>query len=145
MASELEVLFSPRCCVAAILAHGPGLEDDPSTSLWPGDALHKIAAAIGGGTPPLSNRVIPTPLIERSGANPNGILNPDLIIWWYVHVHGIERAQLLLANQAPWLRPLNRGPAAVLAIGTAVPANCFRITKSDHFTELKAKMKRMCI
>ncbi|KAF8650876.1 hypothetical protein HU200_063786 [Digitaria exilis] len=47
------------------------------------------------------------------------------------------------------------GPAAVLAIGTAVPANCvpqdqftdwyFRITKSDHLTELKAKMKRMCI
>nr|CAB3491678.1 unnamed protein product [Digitaria exilis] len=46
------------------------------------------------------------------------------------------------------------GPAAVLAIGTAVPSNCvlqdeftdwyFRITKSDHLTELKAKMKRMC-
>ena len=46
------------------------------------------------------------------------------------------------------------GPAAVLAIGTAVPANCvrqdeftdwyFRVTKSDHLTELKAKMKRMC-
>ena len=46
------------------------------------------------------------------------------------------------------------GPAAMLAIGTAVPANCvrqdeftdwyFRVTKSDHLTELKAKMKRMC-
>ncbi|RLM57971.1 bisdemethoxycurcumin synthase-like [Panicum miliaceum] len=45
------------------------------------------------------------------------------------------------------------GPAAVLAIGTAVPANCvrqddftdwyFRVTKSDRLTELKAKMKRM--
>ncbi|TKW01020.1 hypothetical protein SEVIR_8G149800v4 [Setaria viridis] len=46
------------------------------------------------------------------------------------------------------------GPAAVLAIGTAVPANCvrqdeftdwyFRITKSDHLAKLKAKMKKMC-
>ncbi|CAN6363063.1 unnamed protein product [Urochloa humidicola] len=46
------------------------------------------------------------------------------------------------------------GPAAVLAMGTAVPANCvrqdefadwyFRVTKSDHLTDLKAKMKRMC-
>ncbi|RLM70001.1 bisdemethoxycurcumin synthase-like [Panicum miliaceum] len=46
------------------------------------------------------------------------------------------------------------GPAAVLAIGTAVPVNCvrqdeftdwyFRVTRSDHLTELKAKMKRMC-
>jgi hypothetical protein len=46
------------------------------------------------------------------------------------------------------------GPAAVLAIGTAVPANCvrqdefadwyFRVTKSDHLAKLKAKMKRMC-
>jgi hypothetical protein len=46
------------------------------------------------------------------------------------------------------------GPAAVLAIGTAVPANCirqdeftdwyFRVTKSDHLAKLNAKMKRMC-
>ncbi|CAO2149113.1 unnamed protein product [Urochloa humidicola] len=46
------------------------------------------------------------------------------------------------------------GPAAVLAIGTAVPANCvrqdefpdwyFHVTKSDHLTDLKSKMKRMC-
>ncbi|CAL9093303.1 unnamed protein product [Musa acuminata var. zebrina] len=46
------------------------------------------------------------------------------------------------------------GPAAVLAIGTATPANVlyqadypdyyFRITKSDHLTELKEKFKRMC-
>jgi hypothetical protein len=45
--------------------------------------------------------------------------------------------------------------AAVLAIGTANPTNCvpqdeyvdcwyFRVTKSDHLTELKAKMKRIC-
>ena len=56
---------------------------------WPGDALHKIAASIGGGVSvakaqcPLegcsravnvvsSNRVIPHLLIERSGTNPSG-------------------------------------------------------------------------
>ncbi|KAK0590292.1 hypothetical protein LWI29_025047 [Acer saccharum] len=46
------------------------------------------------------------------------------------------------------------GPATVLAIGTATPSNCvtqadypdyyFRITKSEHMTELKEKFKRMC-
>ncbi|NP_001268064.1 chalcone synthase [Vitis vinifera] len=46
------------------------------------------------------------------------------------------------------------GPATVLAIGTATPANCvyqadypdyyFRITNSEHMTELKEKFKRMC-
>nr|CAD1820503.1 unnamed protein product [Ananas comosus var. bracteatus] len=46
------------------------------------------------------------------------------------------------------------GPATVLAIATATPANCvyqadypdyyFRITKSEHLTELKEKFKRMC-
>jgi hypothetical protein len=46
------------------------------------------------------------------------------------------------------------GPATVLAIGTATPANCvyqadypdyyFKITKSDHLTDLKEKFKRMC-
>uniref|UniRef100_A0A7N0VM63 Chalcone synthase n=1 Tax=Kalanchoe fedtschenkoi TaxID=63787 RepID=A0A7N0VM63_KALFE len=46
------------------------------------------------------------------------------------------------------------GPATVLAIGTATPANCvlqseypdfyFRITNSEHKVELKEKFKRMC-
>eukprot|EP00475_Leptophrys_vorax_P016999 TRINITY_DN23504_c1_g1_i1.p1 TRINITY_DN23504_c1_g1~~TRINITY_DN23504_c1_g1_i1.p1 ORF type:complete len:394 (+),score=33.48 TRINITY_DN23504_c1_g1_i1:89-1270(+) len=46
------------------------------------------------------------------------------------------------------------GPANVLAIGTATPANCvyqadypdyyFRITNSEHMTDLKEKFKRMC-
>nr|ABF59517.1 stilbene synthase [Bauhinia variegata] len=46
------------------------------------------------------------------------------------------------------------GPATVLAIGTANPPNCieqstyadyyFKITKSEHKTELKEKFKRMC-
>ncbi|KAJ0093076.1 hypothetical protein Patl1_25903 [Pistacia atlantica] len=46
------------------------------------------------------------------------------------------------------------GPATVLAIGTATPPNCvdqstypdyyFRITNSEHKTELKEKFKRMC-
>ncbi|GAB4852909.1 Chitin synthase, class 2 [Ancistrocladus abbreviatus] len=46
------------------------------------------------------------------------------------------------------------GPATVLAIGTAVPPNCnhqadfpdyyFRVTNSEHMTELKEKFKRIC-
>uniref|UniRef100_A0A7N0V505 Chalcone synthase n=1 Tax=Kalanchoe fedtschenkoi TaxID=63787 RepID=A0A7N0V505_KALFE len=46
------------------------------------------------------------------------------------------------------------GPATILAIGTATPANCvlqseypdfyFRITNSEHKVELKEKFKRMC-
>ncbi|KAK3039443.1 hypothetical protein RJ639_029242 [Escallonia herrerae] len=46
------------------------------------------------------------------------------------------------------------GPATIMAIGTANPANCidqstypdfyFRITNSEHKTELKEKFKRMC-
>ncbi|CAJ1974292.1 unnamed protein product [Sphenostylis stenocarpa] len=47
-----------------------------------------------------------------------------------------------------------RGPATILAIGTATPSNCiyqsdftdyyFRVTKSEHMTQLKAKLKRIC-
>ncbi|KAF5183532.1 Chalcone synthase [Thalictrum thalictroides] len=47
-----------------------------------------------------------------------------------------------------------KGPATVLAIGTATPSNCvyqadypdyyFRITDSEHLTDLKEKFKRMC-
>ncbi|KAI6700899.1 hypothetical protein NL676_015223 [Syzygium grande] len=46
------------------------------------------------------------------------------------------------------------GPATVLAIGTATPAHCviqadypdyyFRITNSEHMTDLKEKFQRMC-
>ncbi|XP_051127884.1 chalcone synthase [Andrographis paniculata] len=46
------------------------------------------------------------------------------------------------------------GPATILAIGTANPPNCvyqddypdyyFRVTNSDHMTDLKQKFKRMC-
>lgn len=48
----------------------------------------------------------------------------------------------------------SRGPATILAFGTATPPNCvqqseypdyyFRITKSEHMTDLKEKFKRMC-
>ncbi|ONI13892.1 hypothetical protein PRUPE_4G253000 [Prunus persica] len=47
-----------------------------------------------------------------------------------------------------------KSPAAILAIGTANPANCyyqqdypdflFRVTNSDHMTELKDRFKRIC-
>ncbi|CAL4992938.1 unnamed protein product [Urochloa decumbens] len=58
--------------------------------------------------------------------------------------------------QADKLRREQRadGPACVLGVGTANPANCipqeeyadwyFRVTNSDHLTELKAKMKKTC-
>ncbi|GMH29599.1 hypothetical protein Nepgr_031442 [Nepenthes gracilis] len=46
------------------------------------------------------------------------------------------------------------GPATILAIGTAVPPNClyqdefpdyyFRVTNSEHMTDLKEKFKRIC-
>ncbi|KAH9627162.1 hypothetical protein KSS87_018402 [Heliosperma pusillum] len=46
------------------------------------------------------------------------------------------------------------GPATILAIGTATPPNCvyqadypdyyFRVTKSEHMTDLKEKFRRMC-
>jgi bisdemethoxycurcumin synthase len=46
------------------------------------------------------------------------------------------------------------GPATIIAIGTANPANIvpqdefadyyFGLTKSEHLTELKDKMKRIC-
>ncbi|GAB4826144.1 hypothetical protein Ancab_009013 [Ancistrocladus abbreviatus] len=47
-----------------------------------------------------------------------------------------------------------QGPATILAIGTAVPSNCnyqadfpdyyFRVTNSEHMTDLKEKFKRIC-
>ena len=47
-----------------------------------------------------------------------------------------------------------KGPATILAIGTATPENCihqsdfsdyyFRVTKSEHMTELKKKFNRIC-
>ena len=64
-----------------------------------------------------------------------------------------------IAQQVTLLEDLRRaqranGPAAVLAIGTATPANCvlqdhfpdwyFRVTRCDHLTKLKAKMTRIC-
>lgn len=48
----------------------------------------------------------------------------------------------------------SQGPATILAIGTATPPNVyeqstfpdylFRVTKSEHMTQLKSKFKRMC-
>jgi bisdemethoxycurcumin synthase len=50
--------------------------------------------------------------------------------------------------------PRADGPATVLAIGTANPPNCvkqedyadyyFRVTKSEHLVNLKAKLRRIC-
>lgn len=47
-----------------------------------------------------------------------------------------------------------RGPATILAIGTATPSNCiyqsdfpdyyFRVTNSNHMPQLKDKLKRIC-
>ncbi|CAN6304049.1 unnamed protein product [Urochloa humidicola] len=53
-----------------------------------------------------------------------------------------------------WRPPRADGPASVLGIGTAKPAHCvrqedfadyyFRVTKSEHLPDLKAKLKRIC-
>nr|QCX36372.1 styrylpyrone synthase 2 [Piper methysticum] len=53
-----------------------------------------------------------------------------------------------------WAAQRARGPATVLAIGTANPPNVlyqadypdfyFRVTKSEHMTQLKEKFKRIC-
>ena len=47
-----------------------------------------------------------------------------------------------------------KGPATILAIGTATPDHCvyqsdyadyyFKVTKSEHMTELKKKFNRIC-
>jgi len=67
--------------------------------------------------------------------------------------------QSLGSNKMPYLKEVREkeragGTAAILAIATATPPNCvhqdnfadfyFRITNSDHMTQLKAKLKRIC-
>ncbi|XP_051200306.1 bisdemethoxycurcumin synthase [Lolium perenne] len=61
--------------------------------------------------------------------------------------HGSTVAEIRRSQRAD-------GPAAVLAIGTANPPNCvsqeeypdyyFRVTRSEHLTDLKQKLKTMC-
>jgi hypothetical protein len=61
--------------------------------------------------------------------------------------HGSTVAEIRRSQRAD-------GPAAVLAIGTANPPNCvsqeeypdyyFRVTRSEHLTDLKQKLKNMC-
>uniref|UniRef100_A0A0D9XSM6 Chalcone synthase n=1 Tax=Leersia perrieri TaxID=77586 RepID=A0A0D9XSM6_9ORYZ len=80
-----------------------------------------------------------------------------------------QRHSYILCNLCNWMDTMASPPApemiaidavsaqqhaAVLGIGTANPENCvrqeefvdwyFRVTNSDHLTNLKAKMKRMC-
>ncbi|KOM54056.1 hypothetical protein LR48_Vigan09g271500 [Vigna angularis] len=67
--------------------------------------------------------------------------------------------QSLGSNKMAYLKEVREkeragGAAAILAIATATPPNCihqddfpdyyFRITNSDHMTQLKAKFKRIC-
>ena len=59
-----------------------------------------------------------------------------------------------MENQMMRMSQRAKGPATILAIGTASPANCvyqadmpdfyFRVTNSDNMTELKDKFKRIC-
>jgi bisdemethoxycurcumin synthase len=70
---------------------------------------------------------------------------------------------LLVGNHVPspvvavsglWRAERADGPATLLGIGTANPANCvrqedysdyyFRVTKREHLADLKAKLKRIC-
>nr|CAB3489921.1 unnamed protein product [Digitaria exilis] len=67
-------------------------------------------------------------------------------------MYGLRTSSKPLAGEVNEARQTYR--AAVLGIGTANPANCvpqeeyadwyFRVTKSDHLTRLKAKMKKIC-
>lgn len=76
-------------------------------------------------------------------------LKPDIIF--------ISKNRELMANfsvEEVMAKQRAKGPATVLAIGTATPPNCypqsdypdfyFRATKSEHMTQLKEKLKRIC-
>ena len=75
-----------------------------------------------------------------------------MYLFFFLHKQIKNMANLLLDD----IRKAQRadGPATILAIGTATPPNCvyqadypdyyFRITKSEHLTQLKEKFQRMC-
>ncbi|KAL5175332.1 Chalcone synthase 1 [Glycine soja] len=66
----------------------------------------------------------------------------------------IQKIELMVSVEEIRKAQRAEGPATVMAIGTATPPNCvdqstypdyyFRITNSEHMTELKEKFKRMC-
>ncbi|BAU00726.1 hypothetical protein VIGAN_10234200 [Vigna angularis var. angularis] len=91
--------------------------------------------------------------------------NPFYLLFHFVSKYHHRPLLLLLlyfkANQRKMvtvseIRQAQRaeGPATILAIGTATPPNCvdqstypdyyFRITNSEHMTDLKEKFQRMC-
>ncbi|TVU45752.1 hypothetical protein EJB05_05250, partial [Eragrostis curvula] len=81
-----------------------------------------------------------------------------------LHLLHLQKMSLLVRHPIPspaanirGFRRVQRaadGPASLLGIGTANPPNCvlqedypdyyFRVTKSEHLTDLKAKLKRIC-
>ncbi|KAK7400086.1 hypothetical protein VNO78_11286 [Psophocarpus tetragonolobus] len=87
--------------------------------------------------------------------------------FFFHNYYSLTKFHSLLQTKLSWLRKLikmvsveeirkaqrGEGPATVMAIGTATPPNCvdhstypdyyFRITNSEHMTELKEKFKRM--
>jgi len=74
-------------------------------------------------------------------------LSPDYIETTTKYTKMVSVSEIRKAQRA-------EGPATILAIGTANPANCveqstypdfyFKITNSEHKTELKEKFQRMC-
>lgn len=67
---------------------------------------------------------------------------------------GNQIASPVAASNGTRRGPRADSPATVLAIGTANPPNCvrqedyadyyFRVTKSEHLVNLKAKLRRIC-
>ena len=73
--------------------------------------------------------------------------NKILILRWNREMGSISVEQMMEKQRA-------KGPATILAIGTATPPNSylqadypdfyFRVTNSEHKTQLKEKFKRIC-
>lgn len=65
-----------------------------------------------------------------------------------------DRVRMGIASEEMWSSQRARQPASILAIGTAVPEDCFyqedfpdyyfRVAGSEHMTELKKKFVRIC-
>ncbi|CAL4987765.1 unnamed protein product [Urochloa decumbens] len=95
----------------------------------------------------------PTAPLPSSSDNGNAILGAAAPPATSLAVDGGPNGSALQADK---LRREQRadGPACVLGVGTANPANCipqeeyadwyFRVTKSDHQTQLKDTMKKIC-
>ncbi|KAG8481105.1 hypothetical protein CXB51_025861 [Gossypium anomalum] len=134
---EARIRWMPQSHVPPVLtlARGLGSAQPRDSQLpSPSSCILFIGQNSGLSTPPFHSRLSSTPH------------SPPLTVFDHpkrmVTVEEVRKAQRA------------QGPATVLAIGTSTPPNCvdqstypdyyFRITNSEHKTELKEKFKRMC-